>query len=99
MHMTLKVRKWTRADLERLPDDGNSYEVIRGALFVTPPPSVDHEEVLARLSAILTGYVERHGLGRVYHPRAVIRFEGSEAEPDLMVRAVSSGPCASSSPP
>jgi Uma2 family endonuclease len=27
----------------------------------------------------------------VYHPRAVIRFEGSEAEPDLMVRAVPPG--------
>ena len=91
MHMALEARKWTRADLERFPDDANRYEVIRGELFVTPPPSVDHEEVLARLSASLTGYVERHGLGRVYHPRTVIRFEGSEAEPDLMVRSVPLG--------
>jgi Uma2 family endonuclease len=74
-----------------LPDDGNKYELIRGELFVTPPPSVDHEEVLARLSAVLTRYVEKHGSGRVYHPRALIRFEGSEAEPDLMVRAVPPG--------
>jgi Uma2 family endonuclease len=31
--------------------------------------------------------VEEHGLGIVFHPRAVVRFEGSEVEPDLMVRS------------
>ena len=87
----MSMPAWTLEELHRLPDDGNKYELIRGELFVTPPPSVDHEEVLARLGAILTGYVEKHALGRVYHPRAVIRFEGSEAEPDLMVRAVPTG--------
>lgn len=91
MAMSMPAKAWTLEELHRLPDDGNKYELIRGELYVTPPPSVDHEEVLARLSAILTGYVERHGVGRVYRPRAVIRFEGSEAEPDLMVRVVSSG--------
>jgi Uma2 family endonuclease len=89
--MSMPAKAWTLEELHRLPDDGNKYEVIRGELFVTPPPSVDHEEVLARLSAILTTYVERYGVGRVYRPRAVIRFEGSEAEPDLMVRPVTLG--------
>jgi Uma2 family endonuclease len=89
--MSIPAKAWTLEELHRLPDDGNKYEVIRGELFVTPPPSLDHEEVLARLNAILTTYVEKHGVGRVYHPRAVIRFEGSEAEPDLMVRVVPPG--------
>ena len=91
MAMSMPAKAWTLEELHRLPDDGNKYELIRGELFVTPPPSVDHEEVLARLSAILTGYVETHGLGRVYHPRTVIRFERSEAEPDLLVRPVAVG--------
>ena len=91
MAMSMPAKSWTLEELHRLPDDGNKYELVRGELFVTPPPSVDHEEVLARLSAILSVYVEKHGVGRVYHPRAVIRFEGSEAEPDLMIRAASSG--------
>jgi Uma2 family endonuclease len=30
--------------------------------------------------------VASHGLGLVYHPRAVLRFDRSEVEPDLMVR-------------
>ena len=91
MAMSMPIKAWTLEELHRLPDDGNKYELIRGELFVTPPPSVDHEEVLARLNEILTEYVRKYGLGKVYHPRSVIRFEGSEAEPDLMVRAVPPG--------
>lgn len=89
--MSMPAKAWTLEELHRLPDDGNKYELIRGELFVTPPPSVDHEEILARLHATLAAYVEKHGVGRVYRPRAVIRFEGSEAEPDLMVRPLSPG--------
>src|SRR5690242_10756114 len=89
--MSMPAKAWTLEELHRLPDDGNKYEVIRGELFVTPPPSVDHEELLARLHDMLAAYVRLHGLGRVYRPRSVIRFEGSEAEPDLMVRAVPHG--------
>ena len=91
MAMSMPAKAWTLEELHRLPEDGNKYELIRGELFVTPPPSVDHEEILARLHATLAGYVEKHGVGRVYRPRAVIRFEGSEAEPDLMVRPLSPG--------
>jgi hypothetical protein len=39
MAMAVETMRWTRADLERLPDDENRYEVVRGELFVTPPPS------------------------------------------------------------
>jgi Uma2 family endonuclease len=77
---------WTLEDLDRLPDDGNRYEVVRGELFVTPPPSTTHETVLAHLSMLLAPFVAEHGLGLVYHPRSVIRREGSGVEPDLMVR-------------
>jgi Uma2 family endonuclease len=55
-------------------------------LFVTPAPSPDHETIAMRLRRILEPYVETQTLGRVYTPRSVIRFDGSEAEPDLIVR-------------
>jgi Uma2 family endonuclease len=77
---------WTLEMLHRLPDDGNKYELVRGELFVTPAPSEAHEEIAARLTEILIPYVRQHGLGLVFHPRAVFRLEGSEVEPDLMVR-------------
>lgn len=40
---------WTFADLERLPDDGNRYEVVDGTLVVSPTPSAWHQEVAERL--------------------------------------------------
>ena len=43
MHMATRTRRWTLADLERLPDDGNKYELVRGELFVTPGPTPGHE--------------------------------------------------------
>jgi Uma2 family endonuclease len=64
---------------------------VRGELLVTPPPTYDHETIAARLAQFLAPYVAAHGLGLVYHPRAVLRFEGSEVEPDLMIRAVAPG--------
>ena len=83
---TVRKRAWTLAELHRLPDDGNKYEVVRGELFVTPPPSDDHETITARLTRILDPFVAANSLGMVYRARAVMRFEGSEVEPDLMVR-------------
>lgn len=87
MAVVTSVRRWTLHEVHRLPDDGNRYELVRGDLFVTPPPSVEHEEIAARLAAILTPYVDAQHLGYVQRPRAVLRFDGSEAEPDLLVRA------------
>ena len=89
MSMVAMAKHWTLDELHRLPDDGNKYEVVFGELFVTPAPTEEHETILARLNAILVPYVTAHGLGAVFRPRAIIRFDGSEAEPDLFVRAVS----------
>ena len=91
MHMATQAKRWTVAELHRLPDDGNKYELVRGDLFVTPAPSVRHETILVRLTKVLAPFVAANDLGEVFHPRAVVRFEGSEVEPDLMVRRLHSG--------
>ena len=95
MPMATTRKVWTLEEVHSLPDDGNKYELVRGELFVTPPPTDEHETILARLTRLLDAFVAAHGLGFVYHPRAVIRFEGSEVEPDLMVRKPQSRPDAS----
>lgn len=87
MSMPSTANAWTLQELHRLPDDGNKYEVVHGELFVTPAPNEEHETIAARLARFLDPYVAAHGLGLVYRPRAVLRFRGSEVEPDLMVRA------------
>jgi Uma2 family endonuclease len=91
MAMPNAVKRWTLQELHSLPDDGNKYELVRGELFVTPPPTFDHETIAARLAQVLVPYVAANRLGLVYRPRAVLRFEGSEVEPDLMVRRAAPG--------
>ena len=88
MVMALETRPWTRADLDRLPDDGNRYEVLNGELLVTPPPSAAHQAILHWLNAVLTPFLVRQRLGQVHFPRSVIIVAGEQVEPDLMVRPV-----------
>ena len=85
MAVAVALKKWTLAQLHRLPDDGNTYELIDGELFVTPAPSYDHELIIAKLARILDPYVATQNLGYVFRPRAVIQRKNSQVEPDLMV--------------
>ena len=91
MAMPDTLDRWTLAELHRLPDDGNRYELVRGTLFVTPAPSYAHQRLASVLGARLQPYVAARGLGEVAHPRSVIRIGiDTEVEPDLMVRPVPS---------
>jgi Uma2 family endonuclease len=82
---------WTRKDLDRLPDDGNRYEVLDGELLVTPAPSVGHQAIVQWLAARLFPFVLANGLGTLDFPRSVIVEAGSQVEPDLMVRPLLRG--------
>jgi Uma2 family endonuclease len=54
---------WTRDDWERLPDDGNRYEIIEGVLFVSKAPSNLHQHVILLLIEMLGVPAKRLGLG------------------------------------
>ena len=90
MHMaqraarSLRTRAWTRADLERLPDDGNRYEVLDGALLVTPQAAFSHQEIATRLAVALSAYCMAHGIGGVVAPGSVPHGK-SELQPDVQV--------------
>lgn len=86
MFMATATKQWTLEEVHSLPDDGNKYELVRGELFVTPAPAFRHQTVIARLARLLDPYVSSEGLGLVFQARAVMRVDGSEVEPDLMVR-------------
>lgn len=43
----------TLADLEAMPDDGRRYELIGGAIVMTPTPGPTHQLVSARLQRLL----------------------------------------------
>jgi Uma2 family endonuclease len=84
MRMATKTRPWTRADLDRLPDDGNRYEVLDGALLVTPLPGESHQWIASTLLVELESYGRRHGVGRAYGPGAIPKGK-SELQPDILV--------------
>lgn len=48
-----RSRALTRADLDAMPDDGHRYELIDGALIVTPAPTWRHQRAVTRLSRLL----------------------------------------------
>ena len=48
-----RSRPLTRADLDAMPDDGHRYELIDGALIVTPAPSATHQTVVVELIVLL----------------------------------------------
>jgi Uma2 family endonuclease len=43
----------TRADLDKLPDDGRRYELIDGVLVVSPTPWVIHQRAVGKLILLL----------------------------------------------
>jgi hypothetical protein len=38
--------QWTYEDYLNLPDDGCRYEIIKGVLYVTNAPNIDHQFVV-----------------------------------------------------
>lgn len=77
-------RPLTRADLEQMPDDGHRYELLDGALLVTPAPSVRHQHVLGRLYAVLDKACAADLLV-LFAPVDVPLTEHTVLQPDLLV--------------
>ncbi len=44
---------FTVAELDRMPDDGHRYELLDGALVVSPRPTTVHQVVATRLASVL----------------------------------------------
>lgn len=78
--------RWTYAEFARLPSEGGTrHEIIGGELFVTPAPGTRHQRVVTRLTTLLSGFVQEHGLGEVLTgPIDVLFAEGDYLEPDLL---------------
>jgi Uma2 family endonuclease len=80
--MVTSVRPWTRDELQRLPDDGNRYEVLDGQLLVTPFPEAPHQRVAGSLILRLEPYCRAQAVGVVVAPGPVPHGD-SELQPDI----------------
>ena len=75
---------FTRKDLEAMPDDGRRYELIDGALIVTPAPSRLHQRASLRLAVMLHAHCPED-LEVLTAPFDVILDGDSVLQPDLLV--------------
>jgi Uma2 family endonuclease len=85
MHMALGTRPWTRADLERLPDDTNKYELVRGELLVSAMARPAHGYIKQEVRIRLEAYCIQERIGRVFEESGYALDE-SETIPDILVR-------------
>jgi Uma2 family endonuclease len=76
-------RPFTVAELDRMPDDGRRYELLDGALIVSPRPTTVHQVVAGRLLRMLADACP-DGLCVVPEP-AVELDPQTEFDPDLVV--------------
>jgi Uma2 family endonuclease len=78
-----KVR-WTTADLELFPDNGNRYEIIDGELFVTRAPHWKHQKTCVRISTALDNWSQSTSLGEVVTAPGVIFGDNDNVIPDVV---------------
>ncbi|MGI8684250.1 MAG: Uma2 family endonuclease [Acidimicrobiales bacterium] len=73
----------TVEDLEAMPDDGRRYELIGGAIVMTPAPEVGHQRVSRRLQSLLEAAWPRMEVFDA--PIDVDLPDGQRVQPDLVV--------------
>jgi Uma2 family endonuclease len=81
---TMSGRPFTRADLERMPDDGRRYEIIDGVLIVSAAPGRLHQRAVGRLWRRLDDAASRE-FEVLAAPFAVVLADDTELQPDLLV--------------
>lgn len=76
--------RWTSADLERMPDDGNRYEIIDGELYMSTHPHFYHQFVCGKFVHRLETWNEEAGLGEVAIAPGLIFAEDDDVAPDIV---------------
>ena len=93
MHMATKTAAWTADELERLPDDGNRYEVVDGELFVTPAPALVHQAVQMAFVSRLITYDPDKRIGWLFCAPADVHFDQhNQTQPDILIIPRTAGP-------
>lgn len=80
-------RRFTRADLEDMPDDGRRYELIDGVLVVSAAPGRAHQRAVGRLYRRLDDACPPE-FEVLVAPFAVGLAEDTELQPDIVVARV-----------
>lgn len=61
-----KKKVWTEAELEALPEEGYSHEVVNGELVMSPKNNWFHGDICAHLITAMRTFADTHHLGAVW---------------------------------
>ncbi len=77
---------WNRERWERLPADGNRYEVIGGVLYMTTAPSNFHQWIIRQAFLALFQQIDAAGVGiTLWAPIGLFMPGCDPVQPDLLV--------------
>ena len=86
MAIVAGTSRLTYQEYAQFPDDGKRHEIIDGAHYVSPAPSVNHQRCAWRLVDVLAAVFERPGKGEVlFAPVDVELTENDIVQPDFVV--------------
>lgn len=85
LYMNISDRlRWTTADLELLPDNGNRYEIIDGELFVTRSPHWGHQRACGNIYQELNIWSRSSSLGQTAFNPGIIFSDADNVIPDVV---------------
>lgn len=76
--------RYTADDLEFMPEDDNRYELIRGELFVSRAPHLDHQRTITNLIYQFSRYLDKNPIGEIFTTPGVIFGPKDAVIPDLV---------------
>lgn len=78
--------EWTYEDWLQLPNDGMRYEVLYGVLYMSPSPSVAHQDAVSELIMLMRQYAKSNNLGLVLTSPIGVRLpeQSVPVQPDII---------------
>ncbi|NJL46430.1 MAG: Uma2 family endonuclease [Leptolyngbyaceae cyanobacterium SM2_5_2] len=76
--------RWTIADLDLLPEDGQRYEIINGELLVTRAPHWKHQNVAVKIGMALESWSMQTALGEAAVNPGLVFSEIDSVIPDVV---------------
>jgi Uma2 family endonuclease len=76
--------RFTNADLECMPEDGNRYEVIDGEFYVSGAPGFIHQTILVNIAGAFLDYLRDRPIGKIIPGVGVIFDDYNGVIPDLI---------------
>jgi len=84
MAVTATPVRWTRADLDLLPENGIRYEIVEGELLMSKQPHWHHQRVCTNITLALAQWIHTVGNGQVVQAPGLVFDDENDVVPDVV---------------